>query len=590
VIGATVVLVAAGAAGAAHAASTSVARTGAILLDGRPVFPIVLAPGPLPGTTTPWGTDALAETVAAGVDVFKVGPGNGWTGNDLASTIAWDQAAAALGAYTWVNLNGYASARPRSADDWALAQVVHRLTNDPSGSAIAFWKGRDEPWWHGRPPASLRFAYCRVTSRGKASWCHGERPLAPDRLWVTIEAPRGTAADLRRYGAVTDVHGIDDYPITLANPSPNLNLVGSWTRMLASARPAVPVWTTLQICAKGSFSASNGTFVLPTLQQERYMAYDAILNGARALAFYGGNVAGCWSPTDAQYGWNWTFWQNVLQPLVGELSASSPIAPALDAPETSRPVKTSDASTKAVLRDGTSPDDLWLIAARSGAGTETVTFSGLPAWVTSGSVYTENRTVTAAGGSFSDEFGQWDVHVYHFVEPLTLESQQPASGTAGTKVALGGAGLAATTSVTFDGHAARFRIVSDNEVVATVPASARSGPLVVESATSSVTSASSFAVLPSAGSPPRIRGLPRVGRILTASRGSWRGDPPTRTTFLWERCDAHGLGCNGIPGATGQRIRLGTKALGKTFRVIVTVQTDTGSASARSQATPRVVR
>jgi hypothetical protein len=40
--------------------------------------------------------------------------------------------------------------------------------------------------------------------------------------------------------------------------------------------------------------------VLPTFQQERYMAYDAILNGARALTFFGGNQPGCFSGTDAQ--------------------------------------------------------------------------------------------------------------------------------------------------------------------------------------------------------------------------------------------------------------------------------------------------
>jgi serine protease AprX len=43
-----------------------------------------------------------------------------------------------------------------------------------------------------------------------------------------------------------------------------------------------------------------------------------------------------------------------------------------------------------------------------------VTISGLPANVTSGTVYTENRSVAVTNGSLSDTFGQWDVHVYHF--------------------------------------------------------------------------------------------------------------------------------------------------------------------------------
>ena len=56
------------------------------------------------------------------------------------------------------------------------------------------------------------------------------------------------------------------------------------------------MWTTLQVCASGSYD-SSGHFVLPTFAQERYMLYDAILNGARSIAFYGGNNPNCWTAT-----------------------------------------------------------------------------------------------------------------------------------------------------------------------------------------------------------------------------------------------------------------------------------------------------
>jgi len=67
------------------------------------------------------------------------------------------------------------------------------------------------------------------------------------------------------------------------------------------------------------------------------------------------------------------------------------------------------------VKQGASPFDLWVIAARSGAGTARVTFKGLPLWTRRATVYTEGRSVTAAGGSFHDDFSQWGVHVYHFV-------------------------------------------------------------------------------------------------------------------------------------------------------------------------------
>jgi hypothetical protein len=482
-------------AGAARAATTSFDRNHTILFDGKPTFPIVLSTGPPLGQQTPWGTDGLTETAAAGVNVYRTGSGGIWTADDISSALAMDHAAAALHVYTWANLGGYSQALPGSTEDEGLANVVDTLTNDPSGSAIAFWKGRDEPWYSNIAPSALQFAYCRVTSRGDPSWCDGENPLDPSRLWVTIEAPRGTAGDLAPYSSVTDVHGVDIYPVQIAHLFPNLHAVGSWTSTLASASPSAPVWTTLQICASGSWDKTTHAYVVPTFQQERYMAYDAILNGAKALNFFGGNNNNCFSGSDATYGWNWSFWQSVLQPLVKELSASSPIAPALvNAAGTAH--VTTGPGTETMLRQGTSVDDLWLIAAHNTPRSVTVTFKGLPHWVHRGGVYTENRSVTASAGSFRDRFAQWDVHVYHFVEPLLLRKVTPAKGAVGARITLQGKGLAAATGVSFGGTQAHFRIANDTKLLATVPKRAKSGPIVVTSALKQVKSRGSFRVLP----------------------------------------------------------------------------------------------
>jgi hypothetical protein len=481
-------------AGAARGATTSFDTKQTILFDGQPTFPLVLSPGPPLGRKTPWGTDALTETASAGVDLYRTGPSGIWTPADVNTALAWDRAAAALGVYTWPSLGGYSQALPGSSEDESLAQVVDTLTTDPSGSAIAMWKGRDEPWYSDIAPSALQFAYCRVTGRGDPSWCGGESPLDPSRLWVTIEAPRGTAADLAPYSSVTDVHGVDIYPVTIRHLTPNLQAVGNWTATLASIAPLQPVWTTIQICASGSSDPATGDFILPTYQQERYMAYDAILNGAKALTFYGGSNPHCFSGSDATYGWNWSFWQSVLEPLVQQLSASSPLAPALVNPAKA-PHVTTRSDTQTMVRQGTSVDDLWVIAARSGDGTRTVTFKGLPHWVHRGGVYTENRVVTASAGSFHDRFTHWGVHVYHFVEPLILRSVAPAKGRVGSRVTLRGKGLAATTGVSFGGVDAHFRIVDDGKVTATVPKRAKSGPIVVTSALKQVKSRTSFRVV-----------------------------------------------------------------------------------------------
>jgi hypothetical protein len=402
---------------AAFGATTRIDPYGTTLLDGRKVFPIVLAKGPERGAETPDGRDALDEVAGAGVNFFKVGPATiPWTDNDVEDALAWNREAAERDAYTWINLATLSKDQPGST---RLREVVSELKDDAWADAIGMWKGADEPLWVGTEPEELTFAYCLATSRGERiepDWCAGEEPVDSEHLWVTIQAARGTAAQLADYSPVTDIHGVDHYPVTLRNPNPDLHEIGVWTDRIRSVTPNRGVWTTLQVCASGS--GDGETYVLPSRLQERYMIYDAIINGARSLAFYGGNIYRCWNDRDEELLWNWTFWDGVLEELVREINALSPIAPALVNPETTQVLPSSDPTTQVISRRGATQDDVWVIAAHHGEGTEPVTISGLPAGITTGSVYTEGRSVAVKDGSFTDEFARWGVHVYHFrVEP-----------------------------------------------------------------------------------------------------------------------------------------------------------------------------
>jgi hypothetical protein len=405
---------------AAAAAVTSLDRHGTVLVDGRKVFPIVLAKGPERGSATPVGGDALTEVAAAGVNFLKIGPASGvWSDADTADAIAWNREAAARGLYTWINLSTLSRIRPRSWQENRLRRVIATLRRDPSARAIGMWKGAEEPWRYRIPPASLGFAYCVATSRA-ASECAGRPSVDSDHLWVTVQAARGSLSALARYSAVTDVHGVNHYPVSLGNPDPALHEVGLWTERLSQATPNGSVWTTLQICWSWSGDGS-GNFLLPTRREQRYMIYDAILNGARHLAFYGGQSPKCWSGLDSVHRWSWTYWDEVLAGLIGEISAASPIAPALVNPGSTRLLWSDDATVQAISRRA--GRDLWVIAARSGAGSRPVTISGLPGTAGEGTVYTEARAVTAVDGSLTDSFDRWDVHVYRFhVGPATRGS------------------------------------------------------------------------------------------------------------------------------------------------------------------------
>ena len=60
----------------------------------------------------------------------------------------------------------------------------------------------------------------------------------------------------------------------------------------------------------------------PSLHEERFMAYQAIVNGARGLAFFGGHLTQVTTPADAEAGWNWTFWDVCCSRCVAELTST----------------------------------------------------------------------------------------------------------------------------------------------------------------------------------------------------------------------------------------------------------------------------
>ena len=69
------------------------------------------------------------------------------------------------------------------------------------------------------------------------------------------------------------------------------------------------------------------------------MTYQAIANGARGVNYFGGHLTQVATPEDAAAGWNWSFWQQVLRPIVRS-SRPRELQPALVAPDASPGVKT----------------------------------------------------------------------------------------------------------------------------------------------------------------------------------------------------------------------------------------------------------
>ena len=82
---------------------------------------------------------------------------------------------------------------------------------------------------------------------------------------------------------------------------------------------------------------------------------------------------------------------------------------------------------------------------------------------------------------------------------------------------------------------------------------------------------------PSTVAAPTITGTMLVGRQLTASIGSFDGDDPIATTFVWQRCDATGAACRSIRGATKVVYHPTVNDLGATLRLAVTAKNAYGT-------------
>jgi hypothetical protein len=272
-----------------------------------------------------------------------------------------------------------------------------------------------------------------VPPAGCVAVYHRLRALDPDHPVVLIEAPRApaptagrteplTAAAVEPYAAACDIHGIDIYPLPpgahAGGPPVNtdIGVVGDVTRILVRASGGRPVWTTLQIAWSGVLPPHRTVF--PTLQQARFMAYDAIVSGARGLFFFGGQLKGAMNAADRQRGWNWTYWEHVQRPLLVELADPAHTA-ALLAPAASARVRASAADIAVSARRHGAVFDL-IAVRRSATGSQRIRFSGLPAGAAQGTVLAHPgnpaRAVTASGGAFTDPapFGPHNARVYRF--------------------------------------------------------------------------------------------------------------------------------------------------------------------------------
>jgi hypothetical protein len=386
------------------------------------------------GGTTPAGRDAWADVASAGVNFFRTGFRE-WRLADIDGQIANERhlmdVAQSHHMFCWPRLGNAGDLPPPSSsgtsvNEQLLIKVANGLKAHP---ALGAYKGVDEPAWGGTSADGLARANARL------------KQIDSDHPVVITQAPLGPVADLVPYQAAFDITGADIYPVAYPPgrhsdlPNRDISVVGDVTKKMVQASGGKPVWMTLQIAWSGVLpneAAPDKVPRFPTLHEERFMVYQAIINGARGLVFFGGQLTQVMRPRDATSSWNWTFWELVLRPLLIELTSPS-VLPALLAQSARASVSASTGEVELITRE--SGDFLYVIAVRRGGGTSQVTFTGLPrkrdnTKLMTGQVMFEYaqdppsppvrpdhqqfRYVKAAEGGFKDWLGPHDARVYRF--------------------------------------------------------------------------------------------------------------------------------------------------------------------------------
>jgi hypothetical protein len=374
-------------------------------INGQKVFPIGLSPPPPPDGKTPDGKNGIEELASAGANFMRTGAlRDGWNEPAIQREQKYLDAAARYGLYCMPYLREYASVNS-DAKAAELRSIINRFKDYP---ALGAWKGADEPEW-GKIPLPPLLRARRII-----------RETDPNHPVVIIQAPRGTVESLRKYDPTGDIMGVDIYPISYPPGTHSLltnkdiSLVGDHARIIAQAvEGKQPFWMVLQISWSGVLKPGK-TLRFPTFAQERFMTYEAIINGARGLFYFGGANEKSLSDADKKLDWNWTFWQRVLRPVIEEIGTKSPLYPALVAPDSTLPIKVSGAEgIEFCAREANG--ELFLLACKRQGKTEKTQFSGLPDSFKIGDVlYEAPRTVEVKHGKFTDWFAPFDVHVYRF--------------------------------------------------------------------------------------------------------------------------------------------------------------------------------
>ncbi|HIJ53556.1 MAG TPA: hypothetical protein HPP66_10445 [Planctomycetes bacterium] len=133
-----------------------------------------------------------------------------------------------------------------------------------------------------------------------ARGCKVIRQFDPGHIIWQNHAPRNSVKSLQKYNQAVDAAGCDIYPVPF-NPSnghsglkdTNLSSVGAYTDRMRAASPGKSMWMVLQgfgwrdLKKESEKESDPAKGRRPNFHESRFMAYDAVVQGANAILYWG---------------------------------------------------------------------------------------------------------------------------------------------------------------------------------------------------------------------------------------------------------------------------------------------------------------
>jgi hypothetical protein len=164
-----------------------------------------------------------------------------------------------------------------------LKEVVSRFGRHP---AVLFWEMDDEPVLNDVDRAAARIG-CRLVRR-----IDPYHPILCNQWFSNL----GQTREMTAWARLADIYGFAVYPIPLSRWGARMALVksgwphaisvvGAQTDLWRSIAPRKPIIPILQAWAPDCIE--DGSRAFPTYHEARFMAYQAVIHGAKGLHHYG---------------------------------------------------------------------------------------------------------------------------------------------------------------------------------------------------------------------------------------------------------------------------------------------------------------